>query len=203
MSLLRPRLANVIDGGGAPEVAAKTFFGVFGQDPVLNPINIFSDEAETIQIANPQDTNSVGLTINRVFASVDYSYQIDNMLGDTIEGPFDVRLSSRTGFDTADALSIITLTETSPNLYNIDEGFASLPPTGVYELIFPTTNTGNVDITFTGLAGTFELLDEDGNELSGGELVVNKPRSVFWDTVEWKLQPSGGLGFFDIQLLLG
>ncbi len=202
MSLLRPRLSQVIDSGGDPEVAAKTYFGVFGQDPILNPINIFSDEGETIQIANPQDTNSVGLTINRVFASVDYSYQIDDMLGNTIEGPFDVRLSSRAGFDTADALSIITLTETSSNLYDIDEGFVSLPPAGVYELIFPTTNTGNVDITFTGLAGTFNVFDEAGAELAAGAVVANVPRSYYWDGAEWKQQlVGGGLSIFDIELL--
>jgi len=199
MSELRPRRSQIIDASGNPEVLDDMFFGVFGQDPVLNPINIFSDEAETIALANPQATNSRGLTINRVFASVDFSYEIRTADDAPVEGPFDVRLSSRAGFDTADALTIITLTETSANLYNADEGFVSLPPTGIYALNFPTTNTGDVNMTFTGLAGTFDVLDEGGQELGPAFIDPLVPRLYFWDGTEWKRVSVGELEIPDIQ----
>lgn len=202
MSLIRPRLSQILDDAGDPVVNGYVYFGTYGTDPRTNLLTVYTTEAETVTLANPQRTDSLGRLANDVYFSVDYSYEVADSDDVTIEGPKDRRLSSRAAFDTADATSIITLTETSANLYDISEGWLSLPPAGVYQLVFPTTNTGAVTITMDGIAGTYAFEDGDSVALGGAEITALKPMSVYWDGTEFLNQASSsGLSLFDIQLL--
>lgn len=66
---------------GKPIVGGKVYYGVANQDPILNPIPIFSDSGLTVPIANPQLLDSQGFLANRVFVGVNqYSFQVDDNL---------------------------------------------------------------------------------------------------------------------------
>tara|TARA_R110000824_G_scaffold18964_3_gene74298 strand:- start:108 stop:728 length:621 start_codon:yes stop_codon:yes gene_type:complete len=205
MSLIRPRLSQIIDDSGNPVVNGYVYFGTYGAAPRSNLITIYANEAQSSSLANPQRTDSLGRIANDVYLSVDYSYEVSNSSDVTIEGAKNRRLSSRAAFDTADAISIITLTETSSNLYDIDEGWLSLPPAGVYRFVFPTTNTGAVTITFDGIAGTFALEDSDSVALAGSEITASKPMAIYWTGTEFLIQGGGaaGLDIYSIRLLVG
>ena len=205
MSLIRPRLSQILDDAGDPVVNGYVYFGTYGADPRTNLLTLYTTEAETVTLANPQRTDSYGRLANDVYISTDYSYEVSDSDDVTIEGPKDRRLSSRAGFDTADATSIITLTETSANLYDISEGWLSAPPAGVYQLVFPTTNTGAVTITMDGIAGTFALEDSDSVALAGSEITASKPMAIYWTGTEFLIQGGGaaGLDIYSIRLLVG
>ena len=67
---------------GKPIVNGSAYFGVANQDPVLNPITIYSDRNVTVPITNPQPTDSQGRLINEVYVAVNqYSYKVDDSLG--------------------------------------------------------------------------------------------------------------------------
>jgi hypothetical protein len=67
---------------GKPIVNGSAYFGVANQDPVLNPITIYSDRNVSVPITNPQPTDSQGRLINEVYVAVNqYSYQVNDSLG--------------------------------------------------------------------------------------------------------------------------
>lgn len=63
---------------GKPLVNGKIYIGVQGQDPVLNPTNIFSDRALTIALANPQTLNSLGRSTNKIWIPGKYSLRVED-----------------------------------------------------------------------------------------------------------------------------
>jgi len=66
---------------GKPFVNGKVFIGAQNQDPVLNPITIFSDRALSVVLANPQALDSFGRPANKIFIPATYSMKIEDSAG--------------------------------------------------------------------------------------------------------------------------
>ena len=69
------------DVDGAPLVNAKIYVGVQNQDPVANPVLIYSDRALTTPIDNPQTTNAYGRAVNKIYTAAEYSLQVNDSAG--------------------------------------------------------------------------------------------------------------------------
>lgn len=65
-----------VDASGAPVVGGLLYFGVAGSDPKLNPTPIFSDRELTAALANPQTTDSLGRSTNKVWIPGKYSFRL-------------------------------------------------------------------------------------------------------------------------------
>jgi len=64
---------------GKPLTGGKLYIGVQNQDPVTTGIDLFSDRALTVAIANPQALDSLGKTTNKIWISANkYSVRVDN-----------------------------------------------------------------------------------------------------------------------------
>ena len=67
----------------APLVDGKVWFGVAGADPTISTTPIFSDRALSSALANPQDLDASGRSLNKVFIPGRYSiavYDVDGNL---------------------------------------------------------------------------------------------------------------------------
>lgn len=70
-----------VSEGGKPLVGGKAFYGDPGSDPVTVPKDIFSDPGLTLPLANPQDLDAEGRTVNKVYLDGKYSILVENVLG--------------------------------------------------------------------------------------------------------------------------
>lgn len=174
MALVQPRYSQILDANGDPAVGAKVYFSAYGTDPVANhsSFTIYSDESLATSATNPQVADSFGRMPNQVYIGVDYAYLIKDADDNIIEGPIDRRISSRINFETSQSIDVITLTETSANNYSMDPGWTKLPPNGVYPLMFPTTNTGAVTATITGITGSYSVTSK-GVALTSDQITAN------------------------------
>src|SRR5690349_6801558 len=79
---------QVINSSGRPIVNGYIYIGAYQQDPVANPLSLFSDPGLTTPIANPQRTDSFGRPVNDIYiAEPRYSYQIKDVTLTSVEGP--------------------------------------------------------------------------------------------------------------------
>jgi len=77
------------DVDGAPLVNAKIYVGVQNQDPVANPITIYSDRAFTNPIDNPQTTNAYGRAVSKIWVPGKYSIQVNDSAGNQVYSSLD------------------------------------------------------------------------------------------------------------------
>ena len=68
-----------LDDNGDPLLNGKLYVGVYGLDPVANPITIYSDAALTTPLANPQTLDSFGRPSNDIYISSDFSYKVTDV----------------------------------------------------------------------------------------------------------------------------
>jgi len=67
-----------VDSGGKPIVNGFIYIGIQSLDPILNPITIYSDRALTIILANPQNTDADGRSVNKIWIPDFYSMKIED-----------------------------------------------------------------------------------------------------------------------------
>jgi len=90
MTIALRQIEQIISSSGKPVLNGYIYIGSYGQDPVANPLNLFSDVGLTIPIANPQRTDSLGRPVNDIYiAEQNYSYQLKDQNLASIEGPKD------------------------------------------------------------------------------------------------------------------
>lgn len=90
MTIALRQIEQIISSSGKPVLNGYIYIGSYGQDPVANPLSLFSDAALTTPIANPQRTDSLGRPVNDAYiAETRYSYELKDAAGVTIEGPKD------------------------------------------------------------------------------------------------------------------
>jgi hypothetical protein len=88
MSIALRQTDQFIGADGKPIVNGYVYIGSYNQDPVANPLSLFSDAGLAVPIANPQRTDSYGRPVNDIYvAEQQYSYQIKDSALVTIEGP--------------------------------------------------------------------------------------------------------------------
>jgi len=81
MSAFLDENTQFVDDGGKPLAGGKAYFGVVGSDPILFPIQIFSDRALKIELNNPQTLDADGRTENKIWISTVYSLLVQDVLG--------------------------------------------------------------------------------------------------------------------------
>lgn len=67
-----------VDESGAPIVDGYIYIGVALKDPERNPASIYADRNQTIQLANPQRTDSFGRSINKIWIEGRYSIKVED-----------------------------------------------------------------------------------------------------------------------------
>lgn len=159
MSLFRRISDQTVTSSGAPLFNGFVYVGEFGQDPKTRPIPIYSDEALSIPLPNPQRTDTLGRPEHDIYVASDYSYIIEDENGVTVEGAKNVRLSDSTVFDSTLSTRVITLSELSENIYEVSEDWESAPPNGVYYFSFTAPSTSNPQVTSSEFD---DLLDTSG-----------------------------------------
>lgn len=101
MTIALRQTDQVIGANGRPVVNGYYYIGEYEQDPVANPLDLFSDIGLTVPLANPQRTDAYGRPVNDVYLAVRrYSYQIKDSALVTLEGP-----KNRVGQSGADIIS--------------------------------------------------------------------------------------------------
>ena len=75
---------NWQDDGGKPIVNGKVYFGERNKDAKLNPITIFSDAGLETPTANPQTTDSLGQTDDKIYVTDFYSILVEDSALNTI-----------------------------------------------------------------------------------------------------------------------
>lgn len=94
MAIATRALLQVIDEAGRPVVAGFIYYGEYGKDPKLNPIEIYADEELSAPLDNPLRTDIFGRPSAAPHVGVDYSYVITDIFGTTIEGPYNQRIGA-------------------------------------------------------------------------------------------------------------
>lgn len=74
-----------LDDNGDPLLNGKLYVGVYGLDPVANPITIYSDVALTTPLTNPQTLDSFGRPTNDIYIGQSFSYKVEDSGGTQIE----------------------------------------------------------------------------------------------------------------------
>lgn len=186
MSIFLRQTDQFIDASGAPVVNGLVYIGVYGQDPKINPIKIYTDDSKVSELPNPMLLDEFGRLSVDVYLDVDYSYMVETSAGTPIEGVKNRRLSTTTNFSSAQSIKTISLIETSANVYEAREGFQVIPPQGSYFLRFPTANTGAVTIEFEDLVGSFPVKD-NGSTLSSGAIGINETILADFDGTDFNI----------------
>lgn len=186
MSIFLRQTEQFVDASGAPLVNGNVYIGVYGQDPKLNPIQLYTDDSRLSQLPNPMLLDEFGRLSVDVYIETDYSYMVETSAGTPIEGVKNRRLSSSTVFSSAESIKTISLIETAANVYEAREGFQVIPPQGSYLLKFPTANTGAVTVEFEDLVGSFPV-KSDGSTLSSGTIAVNETILVEFDATDFNI----------------
>jgi len=175
-------MASVIDEhqvwegtNGKPIVNGSIFIGVQNQDPILNPITIYSDRDLTVTIANPQTTDSFGRSTNKIWIPGKYSIIVQDSASVQKYSELDAGESPATGITnltnvagantiTADASPTITL----------------LVDKEIYPFTAIGTNTGAVTLAIDLVAAKAVLKYHD-QPLIAGDIEINQAVSVMYN----------------------
>lgn len=92
MAIATRALEQVIDSAGRPVVAGYIYYGEYGKDPKLNPVAVYADEELSVELDNPLRTDIYGRPTATPHVGTDYSYEITDIFGNTVEGPYNLRI---------------------------------------------------------------------------------------------------------------
>lgn len=173
-----------VDEAGDPIVNGQIYIGLQNSDPVANPITIYSDRALTIPLANPQDTDNQGRSVNKIWIPGDYSFQVNDSLGVqklldldsgvTVEATGVTPLSNTAGTDTITA-------EGTPTVLAYADG-------QIYTFQAANNNTGAVTLNIDGV-GAKSITKNLVTALVANDLQANSEVVVIWnqnqDVFEW------------------
>ncbi len=147
---------------GKPIVNGYIYVGVAGQDPKLNPVNIYSDRGLTTLIANPQRTDAYGRAVNKVWVSGRYSVKVEDR--DGVQKYQDLQRG-----ELADSPTINLVNVQGINAVTADAvpAVSSYIDKAVYVLTVVNSNTGAVTLDFGGGAKAVEK--NNGDPLVAGD----------------------------------
>lgn len=160
---------------GKPIVNGKIYIGTQNQDPILNPITIFSDRDLTVVLANPQLLDSDGRSVNKIWIPAKYSFRVDD--SDDVQKLQDL--------DAGEEPS--TGTSSLGNVQGIDAITADGAPTitsiaddEIYIFEAVSTNTGAVTLKIDSTA--VQSIKNNGRELLPGEIQSGAKVAVIANT---------------------
>lgn len=78
MAALIDEHTQFVSSSGAPINNGYIYVGSRNQDPVLNPITIYSDRALTTTLTNPQRTDANGRAVNKIWIPSRYSLKVED-----------------------------------------------------------------------------------------------------------------------------
>jgi hypothetical protein len=167
-----------LDSLGTPIVSGKIYIGSQNNDPVTNPITIYSDRDLTTALPNPQPTDVNGRALNKIWVPAKYSIRVDDAddvqqyqnldAGDTSETGI-TNLTNVAGTDT------ITAEGTPAILALVDNQ--------QYNFRAAAANTGPVtlQIDLTAAKSIKKLHDVD---LGAGDIEANQTVSVIYNATD-------------------
>lgn len=163
------------DVNGKPLVNGKIYIGIQGQDPILNPLSIFSNRALTIGLANPQTLDSNGRSVNKIWVPGKYSLRVDDSAD--VQHLIDLDAGETT------AIGTTPLT----NVQGADTITANASPTIVsyvdqQQFVFTAVanNTGPTTINIDGV-GAKDIRDSVGQPLTADNLISGNIVNIFFN----------------------
>ncbi len=147
---------------GKPIVNGYIYVGVAGQDPKLNPVNIYADRELTTLIANPQRTDAYGRAVNKVWVSDRYSLKVEDRDGSQ-------KYQDLQRGELADSPTINLVNVQGINTVTADAvpAVSSYIDKAVYVLTVVNSNTGAVTLDFGG--GAKPVKKDNGDNLVAGD----------------------------------
>lgn len=184
---------------GKPIVNGFIYIGTQNADPEANPITIFSDRELTTPLANPQRTDSLGRSVNKIWIPGRYSIKVEDSNGVQIYQELDNGEGVSTGVTSLDNVlgaNTITATATTTITEYVDQE----------QYVFTTAqvNTGAVTLNIDSI-GAKSILQNHIEAISSGQfeadqvviVVFNGTDDVFeWTNINSRLVvPSIGINF--------
>jgi hypothetical protein len=167
-----------LDSSGTPIVSGKIYIGSQNNDPVTNPITIYSDRDLTTALPNPQPTDVNGRALNKIWVPAKYSIRVDDAddvqqyqnldAGDTSETGI-TNLTNVAGTDT------ITAEGTPAILALVDNQ--------QYNFRAAAANTGPVTLQID-LTAAKSILKQHDVALAAGDIEANQTVSVIYNATD-------------------
>lgn len=152
---------------GVPVSNGYIYIGARNQDPVLNPITIYADRALTTPLANPQRTDALGRSENKIWVPGRYSIKVEDEDNVQLYQELDAGETPESGvtlFTNVQGINAITA-EATP-------GISSYTDNEIYVFTAVSTNTGAV--TVDAGPGAISLHKNNSEELAAGEIQANQ-----------------------------
>jgi len=128
---------------GLPLVGGQIYIGTVALEPIGNLISIFSDEALTVSIANPQTIGADGFSANKIYIPAKYSLRVNTVLG--AQFLLDLNVGASAGTGTTSLKSVLgTNAITAEGEASV---VTSLVDKEVYTLKIANTNDGTSGVT--------------------------------------------------------
>lgn len=170
MASLIDEHTQFLDSAGTPIVNGYVYIGSQNQDPVLNPITIYSDRALTTTLSNPQRTDANGRTTNKIYAAGRYSIKVEDANNVQRYQELDNGEEPASGITTltnVQGINAITA-EASPAITSYTDG-------EIYVLKAANANTGAVTLDAGGGAKDVRKNGADAlaaNEITGDTVII-------------------------------
>lgn len=101
-SLINEHTQFIDPSTGLPAVGGSLYIGSQNQDPVANPITIYSDRGLTTTLANPQTLDASGRATNKIWVPGKYSLQVNDLSGSQVYQELDNGELAQTGISQLD-----------------------------------------------------------------------------------------------------
>lgn len=162
---------------GKPIVNGSVYIGSQNNNPVTNPITIYSDRALTTVLANPQQTDAYGKPTNKIWVPGRYSIQVNDSSAVQKFQDLDAGDNPQTG--------ITTLSNVSGTNAITAQGtpiITSLTDKQFYALTVANANTGAVTLQIDAIAAK-DVFKDFNVPLAAGDLVAGSIIYVVYNSV--------------------
>lgn len=150
------------DVDGKPIVNGYIYIGAAGQDPKNNPVPIYADRELTTIISNPQRTNSLGRSVNKIWVSDRYSVKVED--ANNAQKYQDLQRGELPSSLSINLVNVQGINNVTAEAVPAVSGYVDK---AVYVLTVVNSNTGAVTLDFGG--GAKPVKKNSGEDLVAGD----------------------------------